>query len=246
MLANRPTQVIAFAGGGKATGRTTLAVQTAISLARSRHRVILVDENAGPTSAMGSLEIEDTGDLVDALIAGTPLEKIIWKVVPNLWIASAKRTAALLSVDSPKAMEIAATLMAPLESAANFVLIDSLVLEGGQLSLLSAQAHHMVVVVSATPDAITSAYTVIKRLVKERGRNGFHLAITHARSHLEAATIYDNVRKTAQRYLKVRVDFLGSLPFPLPENLADIFLSCLPIVSSDSATRYAAKPGGKK
>lgn len=243
LLANRPTQVIAFAGGGRGSGRTTLAVETAMSLGRADHRTILVDENDGPGNALTSLGIGQTGDLVDALILKSPLESIIWRVEANLWAASAAKTAAFLRVDSPKAMEIAATLMTPLEAAAKFVLIDSLVLEGGHLSLLSALAHHMAVVVAANPDTITQAYAVIKRLAKERGREGFHLAITHARSDKEAATIYGNVRMTAERHLGVRVAFLGSMPFPLPQDVGEILLKRLPMADADAQKRYALQTG---
>lgn len=232
IVTRRPNQVIAFAGGGRRCGRTTLVVEAGKALARAGHQVIVVDENEGATNALALLGRAQTGDLIDALLLGTPLSALITAVEPNLWLAYAAKAAALLRFDSPKAMEIATTLISPMEAAANFVLIDSAVLEGGHLSLLSAQAHHMVIVVSARVDAIQGAYAVIKRLAAERGRDGFYLAITGAESDTEAGTIYANVKKTAKRYLDVRVDFLANLPFPLPRDLDRILTGGLPIVSS--------------
>lgn len=232
LVASRPNQVIAFAGGARRCGRTTLVVESALALARAGQRVIVVDENEGNANAIVNLGLMPEGDLIDALMLQVPLSDLVMPVEPNLWVAYAAKAAALLRFDSPKAQEIATTLISPMEAAANFVLIDSLVLEGGHLSLLSAQAHHMVIVVAASPDAIRGAYAVIKRLVAERGREGFYLAITGAQTDAEAATIYGNVKRTAERYLGVRVDFLANLNLPLPRELDQILLRGLPISSS--------------
>lgn len=234
LFADRPTQVIAFAGGTGKCGRTTLVTHAAASLARTRRKVILVDENDSPTNALGVFGAPAEPDLFDAAFGATPLSSAVWKVAPNLWVASAAKAAALLRVDTPKAQEIAKTLMAPLTSAAKFVLIDSLVLEGDRLSLLSAQAHHMIVVVSAQADAITHAYALIKHLAAERGRAGFHLALTMAKSDKEATTIFNNVKATAKRYLGVRVDYLGSFGLPLPADITDILLARLPLAGTGS------------
>ena len=232
LVASRPNQVIAFAGGARRCGRTTLVVEAARALARSGQQVIIVDENASDTNTWALLGHTPEGDLIDALMIKTPLSQLVRAVEPNLWATYAPKAAVMLRFDSPKAVEIATTLIAPMEAAANFVLIDSLVLDGGHLSLLSAQAHHMVVVVSASADAIQGAYAVIKRFAAERGRDGFYLAITGAESDAAAALIYGNVKKTAQRYLGVRVDFLANLGMPLPPDLDRILLGGLPIISS--------------
>jgi len=240
LFANRPTQVIAFAGGGGGSGRTTIAVQMAQSLARSGLRTILVDENDHATNALSMLDQENAGDLVEALMIGTPLARLVSKVEPNLWVTSAAKAAVMLRYDSPKTFEVAAALMAPLEEAAKFVLIDSLVLEGGSLSLLSAQSHHMVVVVTADSEAITRTYALIKRLVKERGHHGFHLAITRARSGKEADRIYHNVMTTALKHLGVRVSYLGNIGYPLPPSLGDMLLARLPMSNERASERFSA------
>ena len=244
LLENRPTQVIAFAGGGRSSGRTSLAVECARSLATMQHRVILLDENDSASNALAMLGVSPQGDLLDALLIGKPLAQLVGKVAPGLWAGLAAKAAAMLRFDSPKANEVAATLMTPMESAANFVLIDSQVLEDGHLSLLSAQAHHMIVVISAQADAITRAYALIKRLVKERGRSGFYLAITRAESETEAAKIYDNVRATAKRHLGVSVEYFGNFTFPLSHTIGHALLAKLPMANQGAEQRYAGTQKG--
>ena len=62
---------------------------------------------------------------------------------------------------------------------------------------------------------------MIKRLARERGRDGFHMVITRARSENDAAAIFNNVRRTAHQHLGVRVDYLGNYPVPETADLAD-------------------------
>lgn len=229
LLAERPPQVIAFAAGRPGVGRTTLAVQSATGLARRGLRVIVVDEADDGDNALSALGVRTTGDLFDAMIGKTPLQQLVREVEPQLWALPAAKAAALLRFDTPQAVAAAAALVAPLENAANYVLIDSRVQAGGQLSLMSARAHHMVVVVNQQAEPITQAYVLIKRLVQERGRDGFHLVVTRAASEKAARTIYENVRRTAQQHLGVRIGFLGHVPVPATADLADALQSRLPL-----------------
>lgn len=232
LFADQPTQVISFAAAAGQCGCTTMAMQAAASLARSGRKVILVDENEGSTNATSALELDPERDLFNAIF-GRALANVVQQVAPNWWAVPAAKAAALLRVDTAKAQSLAQTLMAPLETAAKVVLIDSRVLDEGRLSLLSAQAHHVVVVVAAQADAIKQAYVLIKRLAHERGREGFHLAITRAKSDEEAAKIHANVKSTAKRYLGVRVEYLGNFGLPLPDKLGEALLARLPLGGID-------------
>lgn len=229
LLAERPPQVIAFAAGRPGVGRTTLVVQTAATLARRGLRVIVVDEAEGGDSALRALGVRGAGDLFDAMIGKTPLQQLVREVEPQLWALPAAKAAALLRFETPQAVAAAAALIAPLQNAANYVLIDSLVQPGGQLSLMSARAHHMVVVVNQQAEPITQAYVLIKRLVQERGRDGFHLVVTRAGTEKAAHTIYENVQRTARQFLGVRIGFLGHAPVPATADLADALLNRLPL-----------------
>ena len=95
---------------------------------------------------------------------------------------------------------------------------------------------------SGTPPSVADADSAMYQ-AKERGREVFHPAITHARSDKEAATIYGNVRMTAERHLGVRVAFLGSMPFPLPQDVGEILLKRLPMADADAQKRYALQTG---
>jgi len=229
MFGERPPQVVAFASGDEASGRTPLLVRTAVALAASGQKVVLIDENPGPDNAVAELGAPVVGDLWDSLVGRIALTRLVVPVMPNLWVLPAHGLASRLHQDSPQIRETLSAVLVPLQAASNFVLIDSYFPKHGHLSLLSSTAYHMAVVIEAEGNSITEAYALIKRLAQERGREGFHVVITRAKSASVAQQVFENLRKTARAHLGVRIDLLGSIQIPAVENLADALCSRLPL-----------------
>ncbi|HTY99376.1 MAG TPA: hypothetical protein VMB75_06055, partial [Rhodocyclaceae bacterium] len=131
-----------------------------------------------------------------------------------------------------------------IQEGAGFVLIDCANRRGGHLSALAAAARHMAVVVAAQGTAITHAYALIKRIVREQGRDRFQIVITRARSQEESRAIFGNMRRVAGDHLGVRLDFLGAALVPVTEHLADAFIQRLPLAVDDSNGYQAAAKSG--
>jgi flagellar biosynthesis protein FlhG len=221
-------QVVAFISGGNSCGRTSLLVQTSTALARSGQGVVLVDENPGPENALAAYGVKARRDLIDLIDGGCAAYQVAVEAAPGLRVVSAVRVATELQhLDEVTRQRLDEGLL-ELQEDARFVLLDCALRRGGHLSPLALAARHMVLVVAAEPAAITDAYALIKRLVKERGPAGFHVVITRARGETESFAIFENLRRTAQEHLGVRLDFLGGVPVPSSANLADALQNRLP------------------
>lgn len=228
MFDSRPHQMVAFAAGDERCGRTPLVVQTAVKLAAAGERTIVIDENSGPRRAIAKLGVNIPGDMWDSLTGRIALERLIVPVAQNLWALAADGVASRLHEDDPVVREKLDMVMTPILGGAEFVLIDSKLSREGQLSLLSSTAEHMVVVVGAEGESITEAYALIKRLVHERGREGFHMVITRPKSEAVGRTVFENLKRTAMQHLGVRLDLLAVVRNPLAEDLAEELFSRLP------------------
>jgi flagellar biosynthesis protein FlhG len=224
-------QLVAFASGDNRCGRTALLVQTAKKLAEAGERVVLIDENTGPESALASLKVETPGDLWDSLIGSIALERLIIPVRPNLWAIAANGVATRLHHDTPVIRSKIEMLMNPLLAGASFVLINSRLAVGSPLSVLSSTAQHMVVVVGAETTAITESYGLIKQLALERGREGFHVVITGPQADVLGGKIVANLKKTAMDHLGVRIDLLATIRKPVADNVAEELFSRLPLLA---------------
>ena len=235
LFTRRPNQVVAFAAGRPASGLTSVLVQTAVALAAAGQRVLLIDENSGPGSAMATLGVKPVGDLWDSLIGRVALERAIVSVSQNLWAVSAAGTAERLHQDSPVVREKLDMLMTPMRGGSDYILIDSHLAPAGHLSILSSTAYHMVVVVSAETSSITDSYTLIKRLVKERGREGIQVIVTRPKTLEDAQMVFDNLKRTAGRHLGVTLHLLAVVRIPTAENIAEALYSKLPLALDQAA-----------
>jgi flagellar biosynthesis protein FlhG len=229
----RTTQVVAFVSGRDACGRTTLLVQTAAALAHAGHGVVIIDENPGPSNVLATFGITSRYDLMDMVRNTRSAQQIMRPAAPLVRAIAASRFAdELLHVDAASAGYLNEGLR-QIQQGASFVMVDCAARRGGHISPLALAARHIAVVVAAQGSAITHAYSLIKRLAREGGRDGFQVVVTRARSEEEAQAIFDNLRRTAREHLGVRLDYLGGSRVPVTDHLADALQSRLPHGTGD-------------
>lgn len=229
LFGTRAPQVIAFVSGRGACGRTTLLVRTAAALAQAGHGVVVIDENPGPNNVLSAFGITPRYDLMDLVRRGRSAQQIMQPVAPQVRAVSAVRFSnELVQVDAVSAEYLNAGLR-QIQQGASFVLIDCVTRSGGHVSALALAARHIAVVVAAQGPAITHAYSLIKRLARERGRDSFQVVITRARTKEEGQAIFENLRRTAREHLGVRLDYLGGSCLPVTDHLADELQSRLPL-----------------
>lgn len=230
----RAPQVVAFASGREACGRTTLVVQTAAALAAAGHGVVIVDENAAPNNAVSAFGLTARYDLMHAVLGERSLRQVALPAAPLVRVVAAARAARELDYAAASSQRRLAECLGEMQRGADFVLIDCAT-GRGHLSALSLAARHLAVVVAAQSTAITHAYALIKQLSLVRGRGGFQVVITRARAKEEARAIFDNMKRVAREHLGVRLDFLGASTVAVTEHLADALVSRLPAGAEESA-----------
>jgi flagellar biosynthesis protein FlhG len=232
LFGNRAAQVIAFASGHEACGRTTLLVQTAAALAAAGHAVVIIDENAAPNNAISTFGLTARHDLAHILRGERTLRQVELAAAPLVRIVPAARLArdTAILAEQEEIPRRLSDFMREVRREASFVLIDCDSRRGGHLSVLAQAARHLAVVVAAQGNAITHAYALIKRLALERDRDGFQIVITRARAPEEARAIFDNMRRVAREHLAVNLHFLGAAMVPVTEHLADALVTRLPLV----------------
>jgi flagellar biosynthesis protein FlhG len=228
LFGNRVPQVVAFASGREACGRTTLVVQTAAALAAAGHGVVIVDENPAPDNALAAFGLATRHDFFHVVRGERSLANVALTAAPLVRVVPAARAARELDRLSALGQQRLTAGLRQMQQGASFILIDCANRRGGHLSPVATAARHMAVVVAAQGAAITHAYALIKRIAHDHGRDSFQIAITRARSDEEARAIFDNMRRVAHGHLGVRLDYLGASAVPVTDHLADALIQCLP------------------
>ena len=234
LFGSRAPQVIAFASGRESCGRTTLLVQTAAALAAAGHGVVIVDENMAPNNAVAAFGLTARYDLMHAVSGERTLRQVALAAAPLVRIVPAARAVRELDHADAAVQERLIGCLQEIQRGAGFVLIDCTARRGGHLSPLALAARHLAIVVGAHGSAITHAYALIKHMAQDRGRDGFQVVITRARSKEEARAIFDNMKRVAREHLGVRLDFLGAAMVPVTEHLADALVTRLPPALDDN------------
>lgn len=230
MFGTPAAHAIAFVSGREACGRTTLLVQTAAALANIGHGVLIFDENAGMGNQLSAFGLSPRHDLLDFIQGARSAQQVVQLAAPMIRIVAASRFAAELNYVDAEVADRLDTGLRQMQHGAEFVLVDCARSRTGHLSPLALAANHMAVVVEAESSAITQAYALIKRLFHERGRDGFQVVITRARTNEDALAIFDNLRTTAKAHLGVRLDFLGSSRVPTTDHIAASLKNRLPLL----------------
>lgn len=225
----REPQVVAFASGREACGRTTLVVQTAVALAAAGQAVVVMDENPAPDNVLTAFGLSARNDFFHMVRGDRSLAQVALPVAPLVRVVPAARAARELDHMTPTTRQRLVAGFRAIQEGASFVLVDCAGSRRiGHVSAVAALARHFVVVVAAHGAAITHAYALIKRIFQEHQRETFQIAVTRARSPEEARAIFDNMRRVAREHLGVRLDYLGASAVPVTDHLADALIRNLP------------------
>jgi flagellar biosynthesis protein FlhG len=231
----RPPQVIAFVSGSnfrRASGQTSLLVHTASALGQAGHAVVIVDENPEPDNVWTAFGMTAKHDLLDVVQDGKSVQQVMQSVAPMIRVLAAQRFATEMQHIDAEAAERLDNGLRQMQQGAAFVLVDCALQRGGRLSPLAFAARHLAILVTAQDAAITQAYSLIKRLAKERRRDQFHVVVTQVRAEAEAQAVFENLRRTAQQHLRIRLEFLGALR--PAEHLAESLQRRLPTPGKDA------------
>lgn len=224
----RTGRAIAFVSGRESCGRTRLLAQTAAALARSGESVLVIDENGGDDNLHKAFGLQIGRDLLDVGLRDVAAESLIQRVIAGPGVLTAARLAMHRGELTGQSAQRLDRALEALQQAHSYILIDCADGSPQQLSPLALAAPSMAVVVAAQTTAITRAYALIKRLVRESGRESFQLVITRARSDQESQAIFSNMQRTAREHLGVRLDYLAEARQPAVDNIAGSLEICLP------------------
>jgi flagellar biosynthesis protein FlhG len=224
----REPQVVAFASGHEACGRTTLVVQTAVALASAGHGVVVIDENPAPDNTLAAFGLSARNDFLQLVRGDRSVAQVAVPAAPLVRVVPAAKAARELDHLNAASQQRLAAAFRHIQEGANFVLIDCAARRTGHLSAIAGLAPHLVVVVAAQSTAITNAYALIKRIARDQSRDCFQIAVTRARSVEESRAVYDNMHRVAREHLGVRLDYLGASAVPVTDHLADALIHSLP------------------
>lgn len=209
LLGQTGFQVITVMSGQQGAGKTAATANLAVALARSGRDVLIVDQAAhgqGAAAALGLTPRHDVGDVIEGRCT---LDSLILDGPDSVKVLPIGGGFTRLGRLSDRDQEGLAQAFNQLQCGVDVVLVDMEEATDPDALPLGLAASEIMVVLPPGNQAITEAYTLVKRLALNFGKRQFRLLLNRMTSAEQAKALAQNFAQTAERYLGVSIDYLG-------------------------------------
>ena len=207
-----PLAAIAVTGGKGGVGKTSVAVNLALLLAKQSLRPLLVDFDLSLANADVMLGISAQTTLFDVVSGTATLAEAVVQAPAGLaFLPAASGRDELTRLSTAQL----GTLFAGLAKAAaayDLLVIDTAAGIGREVVAALRASRVVLVVVTPDPTSMTDAYALIKVLEAAQPGKDIRVLVNLASSQNEAMETYGRLRRVVERYLARDVALAGILP----------------------------------
>ncbi len=204
--------VIAVTSGKGGVGKTSVAVNLAVSLARQGREVVIFDADLGLSNVDIALGLKPKHDISDVLSGARSLDEILVEGPSGIRLVPA--SSGVSSMTRLSVQERAGLIRAfgELKVPVDTLIVDTAAGIDGSVLTFSSACEMVIVVVCDEPTSITDAYALIKVLHRECGVKQFQVLANMVEHESQGRQIYAKLDRVADRFLDVHLGYLGAIP----------------------------------
>ena len=200
---------IAIASGKGGVGKTTIAVNLALSIASKGDRCILLDADMGMANSHILLGLNPTKSIADVIEGRDKIENVIINAPKNLkFLSGGSGLTEMLSLSQSKRLNFIRSF----ENYSNIydqLLVDvSAGAEDSSLSIISASDRVLLVLVGE-PTSFMDAFTLVKACYLELGYREFCIVINMANSEIQAKNNFNKFKNIVTKFYEVNLTYTG-------------------------------------
>jgi len=206
-----PPRTIAVTGGKGGVGKTSVALNLALTLARHQKRVLLLDGDTDLANVSIMLGLYPKRTLADVIAGECSLEDTLLEADFGLHIVpGASGVQECMDMEPDESFRILRAL-SRLESRYDYVITDTAAgLQPTALHMIAA-AELACVVVTPDPASLTDAFSLIKVLKRRGYRRTPSVLINMAQGVSQARSVFQRLDSAAQRHLQCSLHYLGGI-----------------------------------
>jgi len=205
------TEVIGIASGKGGAGKTTVAVNLALSLQEKGFRVMLFDADLGLANAPILLGTRCPFDISHVMRSEKTLSEIVVTTPQKLrLISGASGNQALAGLT---ALEVTQLVQAfsDLPEELDYLIVDMAAGIGPSMLALMAACHRRFIVMRNDPSSIADAYGTIKVLLEDKLMDEIYLIPNAVKSKLVGEELFQRVNRVCAKFLTGTVRYPTSI-----------------------------------
>lgn len=212
LLVRPSLRVITVLGASHGLGASSVVVNLAAALTSAGKKTLVLDENPSPGNVANMLALKPRYDLLNTVRDEMTWRDVVLSTQTGMQILPvAKAMRALSKLNHSERECLQENLMAA-SYGMDVVLVDATT-DGHSVCANLSGEEPLLLILNATADGIKESYALLKKMAVHNGRRAFDLVVNKARSVAEAHMVFDNMEKVAQQHLKVKLKYLGNIPF---------------------------------
>jgi len=206
-----PPRTIAVTGGKGGVGKTSVALNLALTLARHQKRVLLLDGDTDLANVSIMLGLYPERTLANVIAGECSLEDTLLEADFGLHIVpGASGVQECMDMEPDESFRILRAL-SRLESRYDYVITDTAAgLQPIALHMIAA-AELACVVVTPDPASLTDAFSLIKVLKRRGYRRTPSVLINMAQGASQARSVFQRLDSAARRHLQCSLHYLGGI-----------------------------------
>lgn len=201
-------RVLTVTSGKGGVGKSSIAVNLGITLARAGRRVCILDADTGLANVNILLGLHPQKGLAEVLTGECPVEDVLLegphglKVIPG---ASGIRDCVELSAARQRRL---VTELARIEQHFDDLILDTAAGIGDTTLDFVAAGHQVLLVITPEPTSLTDAFSLLKVALR-RYPLTCQVVVNMVADISEARAVYQRFSGAVEKYLKISVGFLG-------------------------------------
>ncbi len=224
---------VAIASGKGGVGKTTIAVNLALTLIKMGSKVSLFDTDFGLANSHIILGINPRKTIRDVIKNNSSINDVIENGPAGLkFISGGNGLIDILNIEKNAIFQVIRALE-PLEKIINTLIVDTPAGASDNSILFSAAVDRLVIVLVGEPTSFLDAYTFIKAANLEKGIRNFSVVVNMVDNDEAGKKTFEKFHKITDKFLDVNLSFAGSIPKSI--KLQQSIVKKLPIVLNKSA-----------
>lgn len=208
------SQVICIASGKGGTGKTMIATNLSVLLAREGLNVVLLDADFGLANAHLLMGVDPTDDISSVISGEKSFSDIMVDGHEGVKLIPGGSGLPELTTLGDENLRFLINELEDLETKADVMIVDLAAGISPQVMALLGAAHEMIIVITPEVTSLVDGYAMIKSLSRMAEKTTVQIVVNRAPDKSRAIVAFQKIFSVVNKHLagKISLKFLGWIP----------------------------------